>query len=97
MKTTVKGILKNFLGIIKKYGYVLLGNRIYYEGRSQPPLLTQMMSIYYTYTKDKKFITDNIYVGISKPIIFMNNEIIFIIITIKNSSLRTRDFTKQII
>ncbi|CAI6345384.1 unnamed protein product [Macrosiphum euphorbiae] len=60
MQTTVKGILSNFLSIIQNYGYVLLGNRIYYEGRSQPPLLTQMMSIYYTYTKDEKFITDNI-------------------------------------
>lgn len=64
MKTTVKGILSNFLSIIQNYGYVLLGNRIYYEGRSQPPLLTQMMSIYYTYTKDEKFITDNISVSI---------------------------------
>jgi len=64
MQNTVKGILTNFLSIIENYGYVLLGNRIYYEGRSQPPLLTQMMSIYYTYTKDEKFITDNIYVSI---------------------------------
>jgi len=64
MKTTVKGILSNFLSIIQSYGYVLFGNRIYYEGRSQPPLLTQMMSIYYTYTKDEKFITDNVKVNI---------------------------------
>jgi len=64
METTVKGILSNFLNIIQNYGYVLLGNRIYYEGRSQPPLLTQMMSLYYTYTKDEKFMTDNIRVSI---------------------------------
>jgi len=63
MKTTVKGILENFLYMVKRYGHVLYGNRVYYEGRSQPPLLTQMMSIYYTYTKDEKFITDNVYVG----------------------------------
>lgn len=60
METTVKGILQNFLSIIRNYGYVLMGNRIYYEGRTQPPLLTQMMAIYYTYTKDEKFMTDNI-------------------------------------
>ncbi|KAF0751365.1 trehalase-like, partial [Aphis craccivora] len=60
MKTTVKGILQNLLSIIQRYGYVLMGNRIYYKGRTQPPLLTQMMAIYYTYTKDEKFITDNI-------------------------------------
>jgi len=63
MKNTVKGILSNFLDMVKNYGYVLLGNRIYYAGRSQPPLLIQMMSIYYTYTKDEKFIIDNINVG----------------------------------
>ncbi|XP_026818193.1 trehalase-like isoform X1 [Rhopalosiphum maidis] len=60
METTVKGILQNFLYIIQNYGYVLMGNRIYYVGRSQPPLLIQMMATYYTYTKDEKFITDNI-------------------------------------
>lgn len=63
MTTTVKGILENFLDMIVNYGYVLLGNRIYYEGRSQPPLLTQMMAMYYTYTKDEKFLTDNVGVG----------------------------------
>jgi len=65
METTVKGILQNFLSIIQMYGYVLMGNRLYYEGRVQPPLLTQMMAIYYTYTKDEKFMTDNIAVPIT--------------------------------
>lgn len=60
METTVKGILTNFLYLIRNYGYVLLGNRVYYEGRSQPPLLVQMMATYYSYTKDEQFITDNI-------------------------------------
>lgn len=62
MKETVKGILENFLFMIKKFGYVLYGNRVYYEGRSQPPLLTQMMSAYYTYTGDQSFLIDNIQV-----------------------------------
>lgn len=64
MEATVKGILQNFLYMVKIFGYVLTANRIYYEGRTQPPLLTQMMATYYTYTKDKAFIIDNIVVCI---------------------------------
>lgn len=62
MEKTVKGILENFIYMIKKFGYVLYGNRIYYEGRSQPPLLTQMMATYYSFTNDESFINDNIQV-----------------------------------
>lgn len=64
MDETVKGILENVLYIVKKYGYMLYGNRVYYEQRSQPPLLTQMMATYYTYTNDKSFIVDNLWVHI---------------------------------
>lgn len=62
MEKTVKGILENFIYMVRKYGYVLYGNRKYYEGRSQPPLLTQMMATYYSFTNDKSFINDNIQV-----------------------------------
>lgn len=60
MKQTVKGILENFLYMVKKYGHVLSGNRVYYQGRSQPPLLIQMMAIYHMYTDDTQFLIDNI-------------------------------------
>lgn len=64
MEKTVKGILENFLYLIRRFGYVPYGNRLYYEGRSQPPLLTQMMASYYTYTNDQSFIIDNIQVHV---------------------------------
>lgn len=60
MDQTVKGILQNYLYLIKKFGYVLSRNRVYYEGRSEPPLLIQMMATYYMYTKDQQFLIDNI-------------------------------------
>lgn len=60
MEKTAKGILENILYLVNKYGYMFYGNRIYYENRSQPPLLIQMMSTYYTYTNDKSFIIDNL-------------------------------------
>lgn len=64
METTVKGILENLLCLVEEYGYVPTGNRIYYDGRSQPPLLVQMMATYYTFTKDKSFIIDNLSVNV---------------------------------
>lgn len=60
MEKTVKGILENLIYLIKNYGYILSGNRVYFEGRSQLPLLSQMMHSYYTFTNDESFILDNI-------------------------------------
>ncbi|VVC44698.1 Six-hairpin glycosidase-like,Glycoside hydrolase, family 37 [Cinara cedri] len=60
MRNTVKGILENLIHMIKINGYVMYGNRVYYGGRSQPPLLIQMMAVYYTFTNDKDFIFENI-------------------------------------
>lgn len=63
MFDTVKGILENFIHLIKKFGFVIAANRVYFQGRSQFPVLTQMMASYYTYTKDEKFLLDNLEVG----------------------------------
>ncbi|XP_050538011.1 trehalase-like isoform X2 [Daktulosphaira vitifoliae] len=60
MKSTVKGIIENMLHLVKIYGYMPNGSRVYYLKRSQPPLLIQMVSIYAKYAKDYKFIRDNI-------------------------------------
>ncbi|CAG8581440.1 4508_t:CDS:2, partial [Ambispora leptoticha] len=47
-----KDIIENFLQIIDEIGFVPSGNRIYYLNRSMPPLLTQMVRIYYKATND---------------------------------------------
>lgn len=60
MATTAKGMLGNFASLIKTYGFVPNGGRIYYTGRSQPPLYIAMVEEYYDATNDKQFITDNI-------------------------------------
>lgn len=44
MIQTARGILENFSDIIKLTGFVPNGSRVYYLNRSQPPLLTQMVS-----------------------------------------------------
>ncbi|KAK9759682.1 hypothetical protein K7432_017059, partial [Basidiobolus ranarum] len=49
---TAKNMIENFLDLIDKYGFMPNGARIYYLNRSQPPLLTQMVKIYYEKTGD---------------------------------------------
>ncbi|XP_057346610.1 trehalase [Manis pentadactyla] len=60
MTGTVKGMLQNFLDLVKNYGHVPNGARVYYLQRSQPPLLTLMMERYVTHTNDTAFLRDNI-------------------------------------
>jgi neutral trehalase len=52
MVDTAKGVLLNFLDIVDSLGYVPNGSRIYYLNRSQPPMLTQMISLYINRTGD---------------------------------------------
>lgn len=65
MHNTVKGILENLIHLVKEFGFVISANRIYFEGRSQLPLLTQMMATYYKYTNDKSFLLENLEVNVT--------------------------------
>lgn len=56
MYTTAKGMLENFLSIIERFGFIPNGGRIYYLGRSQPPLLSAMVKSYVDVTGDKEFL-----------------------------------------
>jgi len=56
MNDTVRGMLKNFLQIVKQFGFVPNGGRVYYLGRSQPPLLIPMFKEYFDATNDTDFI-----------------------------------------
>jgi alpha,alpha-trehalase len=47
-----ENIIENFLDLVEDIGFVPNGARRYYENRSQPPLLTQMVRIYVEYTQN---------------------------------------------
>jgi alpha,alpha-trehalase len=47
-----ENIVENFLDLVEKIGFVPNGARRYYENRSQPPMLTQMVRIYVEYTQN---------------------------------------------
>lgn len=52
MMQTAKGMIENLLHLVEKVGYIPNGSRIYYLGRSQPPLLTAMVASYFAATGD---------------------------------------------
>nr|WNT43931.1 trehalase-like protein 2 [Monochamus alternatus] len=60
MRDTAKGMLENLLSLVKKYGFVPNGSRVYYLNRSQPPLLTLMVRIYIDATNDLKWLRKNV-------------------------------------
>ncbi|XP_068922691.1 trehalase [Petaurus breviceps papuanus] len=60
MPGTVKGMIQNFLDMVTRYGHIPNGGRVYYQQRSQPPLLTLMMDRYLAYTDDVDFLRENI-------------------------------------
>lgn len=46
MPVTVKGMIENFFSMVRTYGFVPNGGRVYYLSRSQPPLLIPMVRIF---------------------------------------------------
>ncbi|XP_030381998.1 trehalase isoform X2 [Scaptodrosophila lebanonensis] len=55
MQDTARGMIENFLSIVQRIGFIPNGGRVYYWGRSQPPLLTAMVKAYVDFTKDDLF------------------------------------------
>ncbi|CAH0719621.1 unnamed protein product, partial [Brenthis ino] len=60
MDSTVKGVLGNLIQLLKMLGHIPNGSRWYYQERSQPPLLSAMVSMYIRETKDIEFLKQNI-------------------------------------
>jgi alpha,alpha-trehalase len=53
-------MLKNFLSVVDRFGFIPNGGRIYYSMRSQPPLLIPMMKTYVDHTSDTKFAVESV-------------------------------------
>lgn len=60
MFTTTRGMLSNFVSIVDRYGFVPNGGRLYYLGRSQPPMLIPMVKEYLDATNDVQFLRETI-------------------------------------
>ncbi|XP_026288503.1 trehalase isoform X2 [Frankliniella occidentalis] len=76
MHETAKGVIENLMHLVKVLGFVPNGSRVYYEERSQPPLLIAMARAYYDKTNDIKFIEDNMETLEKEFNFWMNNSMI---------------------
>ncbi|XP_043283050.1 trehalase-like isoform X2 [Venturia canescens] len=61
MYTTVRGMLSNFVSIVDRLGFIPNGGRVYYEMRSQPPMLIPMVHEYLKATSDWKWLEENLW------------------------------------
>jgi len=52
MNQTARGIIMNALDLVREFGFVPNGARVYYLTRSQPPFLSEMVRYYYEQTND---------------------------------------------
>ncbi|XP_017838591.1 trehalase isoform X2 [Drosophila busckii] len=73
MLHTARGMIENFLSIVQRIGFIPNGGRVYYWGRSQPPLLTAMVKSYVDFTKDDLFAINALEVLEHEFEYFMNN------------------------
>lgn len=69
-------MLENFVSVVERFGFIPNGGRIYYSGRSQPPLLIPMVKEYLDATGDVQFIHDNIAVLEQEFEYWMNNHMV---------------------
>lgn len=58
MLDTALHVVLNLLSLVRDYGFVPNGARIYYTDRSQPPLLTQMIEELYRATNNQTLLAD---------------------------------------
>ncbi|XP_066289089.1 trehalase-like [Branchiostoma lanceolatum] len=56
MTETTRGMLSNFAEMVKRFGFVPNGGRVYYSRRSQPPVLTLAVRDYLDKTNDTVFV-----------------------------------------
>lgn len=52
MSETAQGVVENLMSLVERFGFVPNGARVYYENRSQPPLLSMMVRAVYAKTRD---------------------------------------------
>jgi len=61
----IEGMLENLLYLFKRFGLVPNASRMYFTGRSQPPLLTSFIfHVYDTYHKDASWLEERMLVAV---------------------------------
>jgi alpha,alpha-trehalase len=71
-------MLKNFLSIVDRFGFIPNGGRIYYSMRSQPPLLIPMFKTYVDTTNDKEFAIQSLDTLVNEFNFWMTNHTVMV-------------------
>jgi alpha,alpha-trehalase len=71
-------MLKNFLSIVDRFGFIPNGGRVYYSMRSQPPLLIPMFKDYVDTTNDKEFAIQSIDTLVNEFNFWMTNHTVMV-------------------
>lgn len=58
MITTAKNMIRNLGDMVRRFGFVPNGGRVYYLRRTQPPLFSGMVMEYFNATKDVEFVQE---------------------------------------
>lgn len=66
-------MLKNFLSIVERFGFIPNGGRVYYSMRSQPPLLIPMFKTYVDTTNDREFAIQSLDILVQEFDFWMTN------------------------
>jgi len=69
MTTTARGVIDNIVYMVKQFGFMPNGERVYYQKRSQPPMLMMMVQKYYEKTDDFDYIKGNINVSVRTVVV----------------------------
>jgi len=76
MTETVKGIIKNMLHLVNLIGHIPNGSRVYYEKRSQPPMLIPMVESYINETNDIQFLFEILPILDKEMNFWLNNRLV---------------------
>jgi len=74
MKDTARGVIDNIIELLIRFGFIPNGARVYYLNRSQPPMVTLMVSSYYDATNDFDYVKGVIDVSLMTNYRIKNNQ-----------------------
>lgn len=84
MTETAKGMIENFLYLVKTFKHIPNGSRVYYSERSQPPLLTAMVSKYMEATNDTDWLRSNLPTIEEELYFWSDNRMVDVVVNGKN-------------
>ncbi|KAL8425699.1 hypothetical protein Efla_003077 [Eimeria flavescens] len=58
MVSTARGMILNFADLVRRFGFIPNGTRTYYLTRSQPPVFSMMLAVYFAFIGDLEMVRE---------------------------------------